>query len=139
MDQNFATKVFGVAYNVSEIEPFLAALNSHATKRVVIELPQQHPLSSMRNAWKTFWDLDRPVNPTPHDLIEVLKEMGITAKLELWQGPKLRPLSLENDVLFLRIRLCLDSSRDSEIREFLEKQEPMPSRALATIWWDVFN
>jgi SAM-dependent methyltransferase len=128
-----------VAYNVSEIEPFLAALNSHATKRVVIELPQQHPLSSMRNAWKTFWDLDRPVNPTPHDLIEVLKEMGITANLELWQGPKLRPLSLEDDVLFLRIRLCLDSSRDSEIREFLEKQEPMPSRALATIWWDVVN
>ena len=128
-----------VAYNVAEIEPFLAALDSHATKRVVIELPQQHPLSTMRNAWKQFWNLERPVNPTPQDLIEVLKQMGIEASLELWQGPKLRPLDIEYDIRFLRIRLCLDSTRDPEIREFLAAQEPMESRALATIWWDVKN
>ena len=128
-----------VAYNVARIEPFLTALNSHATKRVVIELPQQHPLSTMRNAWKKFWDLDRPVNPTPQDLIEVLKQMGIDANLELWQGPKLRPLDIEDDVRFLRIRLCLDSSRDSEIREFLESEESSAFRDLATIWWDVKN
>lgn len=126
-----------VTYNVAEIEPFLAALDSHATNRVVIELPQQHPLSSMRKAWGKFWDLERPFNPTPQDLIEVLKQMGIEANLELWQGPKLRPLDIEDDIRFLRIRLCLDSSRDVEIREFLEAQEPMGSRALATIWWDV--
>jgi SAM-dependent methyltransferase len=126
-----------VAYNVAAIEPFLKALDSHATKRVVIELPQQHPLSSMRNAWNTFWDLDRPTNPTPQDLIEVLEQMGINANLELWQGPKLRPLEIEEDIRFLRIRLCLDSSRDPEIREFLEAQEPTNARALATVWWDV--
>lgn len=126
-----------VAYNVAQIEPFLKALDSHATKRVVIELPQQHPLSTMRDSWKHFWNLDRPVNPTPQDLIEVLAELGITANFELWQGPKLRPLNIEDDVRFLRIRLCLDSSRDLEIRQFLEAQKPMESRALATIWWDV--
>lgn len=125
-----------VAYNVAQIEPFLNALDSHATKRVVIELPRQHPLSSMRKAWKTFWDLDRPVNPTPQDLIEVLKEMGISASLELWQGPKLRPIPIEDEIRFLRIRLCLDDSRDSDLRDFIEAQEPMESRALATIWWD---
>lgn len=128
-----------VAYNVAEIEPFLAALDSHAAKRVVIELPQQHPLSTMRNAWKQFWNLERPVNPTPQDLIEVLKQMGIEANLELWQGPKLRPLDIEDDIRFLRIRLCLDSARDPEIRQFLESQAPMESRALATIWWDAKN
>jgi SAM-dependent methyltransferase len=126
-----------VAYNVAQIEPFLKALDSHATKRVVIEIPQQHPLSTMRDSWKHFWNLDRPVNPTPQDLIAVLAEMGIAADLELWQGPKLRPLNIEDDVRFLRIRLCLDSSRDQEIRQFLESQKPMESRALATIWWDV--
>jgi SAM-dependent methyltransferase len=125
-----------VAYNVAQIEPFLKALDAHATKRVVIELPQQHPLSTMRDSWKHFWNLDRPVNPNPQDLIAVLAEMGITANLELWNGPKLRPLDIEDDVRFLRIRLCLDSSRDPEIRQFLEAQEPMESRALATIWWD---
>lgn len=126
-----------VAYNVAQIEPFLKELDSHASKRVVIELPQQHPLSTMRDSWKHFWNIDRPVNPTPQDLIAVLAEMGVTANLELWQGPKLRPLNIEDDVRFLRIRLCLDSSRDADIRQFLEAQEPMPSRALATIWWDV--
>jgi hypothetical protein len=90
----------------------------------------------MRDSWKHFWNLDRPANPTPQDLIEVLAEMGITANLELWQGPKLRPLNIEDDVRFLRIRLCLDSSRDADIRQFLEDQESMQSRALATIWWD---
>ena len=126
-----------VVYNVAQIEPFLKALDSHATKRVVIELPQQHPLSTMRDSWKHFWDLDRPVNPTPRDLIEVLAQMGIVANLELWQGPKLRPLNIEDDVRFLRIRLCLDSSRDADIQKFLEAQQPMQFRALATIWWDV--
>ncbi len=125
-----------VAYNVAQIEPFLKALDSHATKRVVIELPQQHPLSSMRKAWKTFWDLDRPVKPTPQDLIEVLEQMGISANLELWQGPKLRPIPIEDEIRFLRIRLCLDDSRDADLRDFIEAQEPMESRALATIWWD---
>ena len=33
-----------VVYNVPEIVPFLAAMNSHARKRVVIEMPQHHPL-----------------------------------------------------------------------------------------------
>jgi hypothetical protein len=91
----------------------------------------------MRNAWKTFWDLDRPTNPTPQDLVEVLAQMGITANLELWNGPKLRPLEIEDDVKFLRIRLCLDDSKDVAIREYLESQQPMESRALATVWWDV--
>jgi SAM-dependent methyltransferase len=128
-----------VAYNVAEIEPFLAALNTHATMRVVIELPQQHPLSTMRNSWKHFWNLDRPVNPTPQDLVEVLEEMGISANLELWNGPKLRRLDIEDDIKFLRIRLCLDDSKDDEIRKYLESQQSMESRALATIWWDVQN
>lgn len=126
-----------VAYNVAHIEPFLSALDAHATNRVVIELPQQHPLSTMRDSWKHFWDLDRPVNPTPQDLIEVLSQMGITANLELWEGPKLRPLNIDDDVRFLRIRLCLDSSRDADIRQFLVAQKTRQSRTLATIWWDV--
>jgi hypothetical protein len=91
----------------------------------------------MRNAWKHFWNLERPVNPTPQDLIEVLAQMGIEANLELWQGPKLRQLAIEEDVRFLRIRLCLDDSKDVAIREYLESQQPMESRALATVWWDV--
>jgi SAM-dependent methyltransferase len=125
-----------VVYNVSEIEPFLLALDAHAANRVVIEMPQEHPLSTLRSAWKHFWNLDRPTNPTPDDLMNVLSEVGIEAHLELWSGAKLRPLAIENEIEFLRIRLCLDSSRDGDIRKFLENQQPMETRELATIWWD---
>ena len=125
-----------VVYNVSDIEPFLLALDSHATKRVVIEMPQEHPLSTLRSAWKHFWNLDRPSNPTPEDLMNVLANLGIDAKLELWQGPKLRPLDVNDEIKFLRIRLCLDSTRDQEIEEFIGTRPSMASRALATIWWD---
>ena len=125
-----------VVYNVSDIEPFLLALDSHAAKRVVIEMPQEHPLSTLRSAWKHFWNLDRPINPTPEDLMKVLAELGINANLELWQGPKLRPLDVQDEIKFLRIRLCLDSTRDQEIEEFISTRPTMASRALATIWWD---
>ncbi len=128
-----------VVYNVADIEAFLLALDSHATKRVVIELPQEHPLSTMRKAWMHFWKLERPTKPSPDDLIAVLTNLGIKANLELWTGPKLRAIDLVDEIKFLRIRLCLDSSRDFEIREFIENQEIKPFRALATIWWDKVN
>jgi len=125
-----------VVYNVSDIEPFLRALDAHADKRVVIEMPQNHPLASRRGAWQHFWELERPVNPTPHDLMDVLAALGIAAHFEIWEGATVKALPIEDEVRFLRIRLCLDNSRDQEIREFIEA-EPVPAkRALATIWWD---
>jgi len=125
-----------VVYNVSDIEPFLRALDAHAGKRVVIEMPQNHPLASRRGAWQHFWKIERPINPTPNDLMDVLAELGISAHLELWDGPTVKALPLEDEVRFLRIRLCLDSSKDPEIREFIEAEPAPAQRALATIWWD---
>jgi len=125
-----------VVYNVSDIEPFLRSLDAHASKRVVIEMPQNHPLASRRGAWQHFWQIERPVNPTPHDLMDVLAELGISAHLELWDGPNVKALPLEDEVRFLRIRLCLDSSKDQEIREFIAGESAPSHRSLATIWWD---
>ena len=125
-----------VVYNVSNIGPFLLGLDAHAIKRVVIEMPQNHPLSSRRAAWKRFWNIDRPIDPTPQDLMAVLAELGISANLELWDGPTVAALPIEDEVKFLRIRLCLDSSKDDEIREFISAEVAPTSRALATIWWD---
>ncbi|MEN9735726.1 MAG: hypothetical protein RL129_436, partial [Actinomycetota bacterium] len=36
-----------VAYNVSNIEEFLIGLSEKARKRVVVEIPNQHPLSNL--------------------------------------------------------------------------------------------
>ena len=126
-----------VVYNVQDIIPFLEALNTHASNRVVIEMPQQHPLSNLSAAWKYFWNLDRPTNPTPKDLINVLNQMGIDAHLKLWDGELRAEGDLDQNVEFTRIRLCLDKSRDVEIREFLLAHPKPAVRPLATIWWDL--
>jgi SAM-dependent methyltransferase len=75
-----------VVFNVQEIEDFLIAMNDHAAKRVVIEMPQQHPLANSAPLWKHFWDVDRPTTPTPNDLMTILHDLGFEAHQELWDG-----------------------------------------------------
>jgi SAM-dependent methyltransferase len=126
-----------VVYNVQEIVSFIEAMNLHARKRVVLEMPQHHPLSNLSEAWKFFWELDRPENPTPRDLVDVLTEVGINAHLQLWDGQLRQERNLDDAVRFTRIRLCLPESRETEVRRFLENHPASEIRPLATIWWDL--
>ncbi len=126
-----------VLYNVARIEEFVLAMSSHARKRVVIEIPQRHPLTTATPLWKHFWNLDRPTQPTPEDLMAVLEELGITAHLEMWDGSMRTEADLESQAYFSRIRLCLPESRESEVCDFLLSQPKVAIRNLATIWWDV--
>jgi SAM-dependent methyltransferase len=129
-----------VFYNVRDLVPFAAALTSHARARVVVELPEHHPLSHLSDGWKRFWDLDRPVEPTAYDALDVLRSMGLDAHAEPFtvgsDGPP--PDVSDLDVEHTRIRLCLPPSRDPEVREFLE-QRPQRPRHLVTLWWDTSN
>jgi SAM-dependent methyltransferase len=125
-----------VLYNVAKVEDFLVAMNSHATKRVVIEMPQQHPLTTATPLWQHFWNLDRPTDPKPEDLIRVLAELGIDANLELWEGEMRQEANLEMQAHYSRIRLCLQPEREGEVLEFLKNQPKVALRKLATIWWD---
>jgi SAM-dependent methyltransferase len=125
-----------VFYNVANLAPFVEALTSHARRRVVVELPQRHPLSSMSPMWKHFWDLDRPTDPTGHDALAVVESTGVRAHLELFDvAVDPRPVT-DRDVEFTRIRLCLTADRDMEIRRYME-EHPVTTRPTATIWWDV--
>lgn len=125
-----------VVYNVPSIEDFILAMSSHARKRVVIEMPQRHPLTTAAPLWKHFWNLDRPIDPTPDQLMDVLKELGIEANLELWDGSMRTEADLASQAHFSRIRLCLPESREGEVLEFLQTQPKVAIRNLATIWWD---
>jgi hypothetical protein len=78
--------VHHVIYNVGDIAPFIKALNEHARKRVVIELPVVHPMSSWSPGWKHFWNIDRPTSPTAGDFMSVLSEIGINASSEDFTG-----------------------------------------------------
>ncbi len=126
-----------VAYNVADIVPFLDALGEHASRRVVLELPDHHPLSSLSSAWEHFWGLERPSEPTPEDLMNVLEEMGITATRERWRGAMRAERDLAQAAHFTRVRLCLAPEREGEVYDFLAAHAPQHERALSTIWWNV--
>ncbi len=124
-----------VAYNVADVVPFLAALGAHARHRVVLELPNRHPLASLDGAWRHFWNLERPDGPTPEDLLAVLDEMGIAAHSTSFVGRLRAETDLDQAAHFTRIRLCLPAERESEVRDFLVAHPPSTTRALTTIWW----
>ena len=125
-----------VVYNVADLVPFIEALTSHARRRVVLELPTRHPLSHLSDAWKQFWDLDRPSAPTSNDAVEVVRSTGVAATLEEFETEESARAVTDLDVEHMRIRLCLTEDRDQEVRQFLEHRKPKP-RSLATIWWDI--
>jgi SAM-dependent methyltransferase len=128
--------VHHVVYNVGEIKPFIEALDSHARKRVVLELPRVHPMSNMAKGWKHFWNLERPTHPTSEDFLNVLTEMGIKAHVENFVGEILLDKAIDDFHKPLRIRLCLPESRDAEVKAFYALNPPPTTRELAVIWWD---
>jgi hypothetical protein len=129
-----------VVYNVADLVPFVAALDAHARRRVVLELPRHHPLAAMAPLWRHFWNLERPDGPTASDTLTVIRETGLNAQLQEWdEDPATRAvagLPAAQQVEFMRIRLCLTADRDAELAEVMAATPPRPRR-LATIWWDV--
>jgi SAM-dependent methyltransferase len=109
-----------VAYNVAEIEPFLAALTAAARRQVVLELTGVHPLVSLNPLWLRFHGLVRPTGPSSDDLLAILAAMGIQAGSEHWRrpgGPDYESFAELTDVT--RRRLCLPPERADEVREAL--------------------
>lgn len=125
-----------VVYNVADVGPFLAELNDHAAVRVVLEMPNQHPVANLSSAWRHFWDLERPTGPTPHDLLAVLSDLGIDANMASFEGTMRAETDLDQAAHFTRIRLCLPATSEAEVRDFLEVNPPPKTRSLTTIWWD---
>ena len=126
-----------VAYNVAEIEPFLLALTEHARLAVVLVLPPRHPLSAWNDAWRHFWALERPTEPTADDLGEVLAGLGLDA--ERWDVPR-PPLARATAdeagrISSARRRLCLDEDRDDELAAYLDAHEPQWSDTNVVFRW----
>ncbi len=128
-----------VFYNVQQIEPFARALHEHARRRVVVELPVHHPLSSLSDLWEHFWGLRRPTSPTADDALVAMRHLGFDAQLERFDVAVPARATTEvtdREIEHTRIRLCLPASRDAEVGEVLRARTTRP-RELATLWWDV--
>lgn len=115
-----------VAYNVAEIEPFIGALTGRARLAVVLVLPTVHPQAAWNNAWRRFWNIERPTGPTSDDFAAVLAEMGLDA--ERWEMPR-PPLARHASDRASRVpstlrRLCLPDDRADDVADFLELHEP---------------
>lgn len=127
-----------VAYNVWELPDFVRALDAHARRRVVLELPVRHPLTWMNPLWKQFWNLDRPTSPTADDALTVIRDTGINAQLVEYDDVAQRiPLDPRAQAESACIRLCLPVSQADEVEAAVRAADAGMPRRLAAIWWDV--
>ena len=137
-----------VLYNVADLPPFIRALNAAAERRVVVEITRSHPRDRAleRQLWRHFWNLERPREPTWEDARAVARDCGIEPHVEQWESTQRGGfMSLDDLVSWMRRTVCLDSSRDAEVRSIVIKEavkqdgrwrlsgEP---RSLVTLWWD---
>ena len=135
-----------VAYNVPDLDAFVAALTEKARHRVVMEITAVHPRASQSFLWPVFHGIGRPERPVAADAIAVVRATGVEPHAEEWTGPELLMTAdeLPDLVASARRYLCLSPDRDPEIAEALEGHlerrdglvgfAPTPR---VTIWWDV--
>lgn len=124
-------------FNIPDIVPSLLALNAHARHRVVIEVPQLHPLSTWNPLWERFWGLSRPTRPQARDIVAIAAELGLAPQSLSWVdeswGARVA-LPEEERARYARIRLCLPANREAEVRQAMAAQDG--PREMLTIWWD---
>ena len=126
-----------VLFNVTDIVPFVAALDAHARRRVVIEITPKHPQDRRRMLWRHFWNLDRPHEPTATTAVEVIAEAGLDPVVEESLLPEDRRASKRSELepaQWCR-NLCLPPEREAEVAAQIA-DVPFP-RERVTIWWDV--
>ncbi len=135
-----------VIYNVGDLGPFLAALNSHARRRVVVETTAVHPLTSLSPLWLRFHGLVRPHGPTAGDLLAILDAIGLEARHTEWSRPAEADYASFSELIEVtRRRLCLPPERAGEVEAALldlgvTRERPgdlgSSGRNLVTIWWE---
>lgn len=125
-----------VVYNVPDLGPFLEELTAHARRRVVVELTDAHPWTSLAPLWRHFHGQDRPEGPTVGLFGQVLAELGLAASSLTWERPDLwRDADPAEVLAFTRRRLCLPASRDAEIADAMAMLGEDRRLTSTTFWW----
>ncbi len=127
-----------VVYNVPDIGDFLQTMTTHTRHRVVIELTDSHPWTSIAPLWRRFHDQERPDGPTTGDFLDVTAELGFDAHLETFQRPSAwANAAPEVVVAFNRRRLCLPAEREAEVAAAMHDLPPAAPTRASTVWWDL--
>ena len=124
-----------VLYNAPDIVAFARALDSHAGRRVVIEITHLHPQEVRKPLWRHFWDLDRPDGPSAEVAAAALREAGIHVNVEESQATvrdsdRAKPV----EAAFWCRQLCLPPDREPEVAELIA-DIVFPTERVA-LWWD---
>lgn len=125
-----------VLYNAADIAGFVAALDDHARRRVVIEITPKHPQDRRRALWRHFWNLERPHEPTASTAAEAIREAGIDLNAEESALPadRFADRPRPQEAAYWCRQLCLPPDRQPEC-ELLIAETPFPSQRV-TLWWD---
>jgi hypothetical protein len=133
-----------VLYDVADIGPFVEALTAHASRRVVVEITQRHPLAWTNPLWRRVHGIARPEHPTVDDAIAALRGLGLAPTLIRWERAA-EPVSLEAAAERARRNLCLPAAREAEIAALISQLvasgdidagPAVGRRPVATLWWD---
>lgn len=125
-----------VLYNVSDLAPFLVALNDHAKVRVVVEITDRHPLSDLNPLWKAIHGIDRPTGPTAVGAVGVAVALGYGVSVEKFDAPsRWHEAPRAEHVAFTRRRLCVGPEYDDEIGAYVDQMADI-GRTLVSFWWD---
>ncbi|MFP4234657.1 MAG: methyltransferase domain-containing protein [Nitriliruptoraceae bacterium] len=127
-----------VLFGVGDLVAFTAALTRRARRRVVVEIPQRHPLRWLTPLWRELHGIERPEGPTSDDAARVIQAAGYDVHVEHWTKRRLGGSDEgEEPLRFARRRLRLDPSRDDELRAALAAHPQPRERPTTTLWWDV--
>jgi hypothetical protein len=104
---------------------------------VVVELTEQHPQAALNDLWWHFHGVRRPTAPGVDDLVAVLQELGVEARVEPAQRPSAAVAQPRDEVVrFARRRLCLPPSADAEVDRLLSADHRVPPPHGACVWWE---
>ncbi|WP_170177766.1 class I SAM-dependent methyltransferase [Thermomonospora umbrina] len=135
-----------VLYAVADLGPFAAALTARARRRVVVEIPERHPLHALNPLWERFHGLERPDGPTADDAVRALAAAGADPEIERWIDRGEWGYYPDLTALAERVgrRLALPAERTAEVAEALrdlgiDPRRPrfpgVAGRTLCTIHW----
>ncbi|MGY1855283.1 class I SAM-dependent methyltransferase [Modestobacter sp. SYSU DS0290] len=125
-----------VVYNVPDVAAFVAALTGHARRRVVVELTDVHPWTSLGGLWRHFHGQDRPAGPTAALFGEVLTDLGVAAEQATWpRADPWRDAPADVVLAFTRRRLCLPAEREPEVAAAMSRSTDDRPRTATTFWW----
>ncbi len=138
-----------VIHNVPEPGPFLKAMQTVASRAVVIQEFEVHPWAHLGPFYRELHGLDRPVGPTVDDLVAVIAEsLGVAPTVERWNGGRPMWFADRDELMtFYGRRLLVPDDRRADLEVALgpfivelgngQVQLEDREKALATIWWRV--